>query len=71
MIDETPAPESEPTPTAPPPPYRHTLPSDLSQADAHVVANLVGTFLRRYGPLLGFLSLVLVIVIKLVNRRRR
>ena len=36
-----------------------------------MVANVVGTLLRRYGPLLGFLSLAVVIVIKLVNRRRR
>jgi uncharacterized protein len=68
---ETPEPEPAPTPTAPPPPYRYTPPSDLSQADAHVVANVVGTLLRRYGPLLGFLSLLVVIVIRLINRRRR
>ena len=63
--------EPTPPPDAPPPPYRYSPPSDLSQADAHVVANVVGTLLRRYGPLLGFLSLAVVIVIKLVNRRRR
>jgi uncharacterized protein len=58
-------------PTAPPPPWRYTPPSDLSQPAASVVANVVTTLLRRYGPLLGFLSLVIVIVIRLVNRRRR
>jgi uncharacterized protein len=70
-VDETPAAEPPSTPGAPPPPYRYTPPSDLSQPDSHVVVNVVSTLLRRYGPLLGFLSLVVVIVIKLVNRRRR
>ena len=69
------APESEPqpapTPTAPPLSYRYTPPSDVSRADAHVVANVVSTVLRRYGALLGLLSLLVVIVIKLLNRRRR
>ena len=39
------APETEPAPAtpAPPRPYRYTPPSDLSQADAHVVANVVTT----------------------------
>jgi hypothetical protein len=58
-------------PTAPPPPWRYTPPSDLSQPAVSVVANVVSTLLRRYGPLLGLLSLVAVIVIRLVNRRRR
>ena len=67
------APETEPAPVspAPPRPFRYTPPSDLSQADAHVVADVVTTLLRRYGPLLGFLSLFVVIVVKLINRRRR
>ena len=63
--------EPQPAPTAPPPPWRYTPPSDLSQPAASVVANVVSTLLRRYGPLLGLLSLVVVIVIKLINRRRR
>jgi len=63
--------EPAPVPTAPPPPWRYTPPSDLSQPAVSVVANVVSTLLRRYGPLLGFLSLVVVIVIRLINRRRR
>jgi carbon monoxide dehydrogenase subunit G len=63
--------EPAPVPTAPPPPWRYTPPSDLSQPAVSVVANVVSTLLRRYGPLLGLLSLVAVIVIRLVNRRRR
>jgi uncharacterized protein len=58
-------------PTAPPPPWRYSPPSDLSQPAASVLANVVSTVLRRYGPLLGFLSLMVLIVIKLINRRRR
>ena len=65
------APETAAVPPAAPRPFRYTPPSDLSQADAHVVANVVTTLLRRYGPLLGFLSLFVVIVVKLINRRRR
>jgi carbon monoxide dehydrogenase subunit G len=71
LVDEVFEREPAPTPTAPPLSYRYTPPSDLSQADAHVVANVVTTLLRRYGPLLGILSLVVVIVIQIVNRRRR
>jgi uncharacterized protein len=52
-------PEPEPTVTGAPPPDR-----------AGVVANVAST-LRRYAPLLGFLSLALVIVIKIISRRRR
>jgi carbon monoxide dehydrogenase subunit G len=63
--------EPAPVPTAPPPPWRYTPPSDLSQPAVSVVANVVSTLLRRYGPVLGLLSLVAVIVIRLVNRRRR
>jgi carbon monoxide dehydrogenase subunit G len=63
--------EPTPTPTAPPPPWRYSRPSDLSQPAGSAVANVVTTVLRRYGPLLGLLSLVLVIVIRLINRRRR
>lgn len=63
--------EPAPVPTAPPPPWRYTPPSDLSQPAVSVVANVVSTLLRRYGPLLGLLSLVAVIVIRLVSRRRR
>ena len=51
--------------------YRYRPPSDLSEPDSNVVLNVVSTLLRRYGPLLGFLSLAAVIVIKLINRRRR
>jgi carbon monoxide dehydrogenase subunit G len=70
-VDEAPGQEPAPAPTTPPGPYRYTPPGDLSQAHDHVVANVVSTLLRRYGPLLGFLSLLVVIVIKLINRRRR
>jgi carbon monoxide dehydrogenase subunit G len=70
-VDEMPEPEPAPTPTAPPRPYRYSPPSDLAQADSHVVANVMSTLLLRYGPLLGFLSLLVVIVVKLINRRRR
>ena len=69
---ERPEPEPVWTATAPPkrtapaPSSRFHPPSGLSQPDA----NVVSTLLRRYAPLLGFLSL-LVVVIKLINRRRR
>jgi carbon monoxide dehydrogenase subunit G len=69
--DQAPESERAPVPPASPRPYRYIPPSDLSQADAHVVVNVVTTLLRRYGPLLGFLSLFVVIVVKLINRRRR
>ena len=73
------SPEPAPAPTIPGPPrpagstpsYRYHPPSDLSEPDAHVVINVVTTLLRRYGPLLGVLSLLVVIVIKLINRWRR
>ncbi|HZA74109.1 MAG TPA: SRPBCC family protein [Propionibacteriaceae bacterium] len=71
LADEVSEPEPAPPPTAPPLSYRYTPPSDLSRADAHVVSNVVTNLLRRYGPLLGLLSLVVVIVIQIINRRRR
>lgn len=71
LVDQTSVAAPASATTAPPRPYRYTPPSDLSQADSHVVVNVVSTLLRRYGPLLGLLSLVVVVVIKLINRRRR
>lgn len=69
-VGDEPEPEPARAPIDPARPYQYPPPSNRSQADTHVVANVVTTGLRRYGPLLGFLSLVVVIVIKLVNRRR-
>lgn len=56
--------------TAVPPPFRHTPASDLSSTNGHAVANVVGTLLRRYGPLLGLLALLVVVVVRVVQRRR-
>jgi carbon monoxide dehydrogenase subunit G len=68
-------PVSKPAPvrarTAPPRPFRYTPPSNVAQPDLHVTRDVVSTLLRRYGPLLGFLSLGAVLTVKLVNRFRR
>jgi len=76
-VDEAPAPEPVPASTAPPrftapgPSYRDNPPSHLSEPDTNVVVNVVSTLLRRYGALLGFLSLLAVVVVRLINRLRR
>lgn len=76
-VQELPEPELAATSSAPPkvtaasPSFSYRPPSDLSEPDSNVVVNVVSTLLRRYGPLLGFLSLLVVIVVKLINRWRR
>ena len=75
--EERPKPEPTPTATAPPrptalaPSSRYHPSRDRSRTDGNAVSNVVATLLRRYGPLLGVLSLLVVVVIKLINRRRR
>jgi len=66
-------PSVAPAAAAPQPsgPYRYTPPQDTSQPDAKVVATIAGTMIKRYGPALGVVSLVVVIAVKIISRLRR
>lgn len=66
-------PEPAPGPAAAPaaPPQRSGSSSSVAQPRAHAVADVVSVVLTRYGPLLGLVALVVVIVAALGRRRHR
>jgi len=51
--------------------YRYTPPQDTSQPDVKVVATVASVMIKRYGPALGVVSLVVVIAVKIISRLRR
>jgi carbon monoxide dehydrogenase subunit G len=51
--------------------YRYTPPQDTSQPDVKVVATVASVMIKRYGPALGVVSLVVVIAVKVISRLRR
>ncbi len=56
---------------APPAPPRRSGSSTITQSRRQALANAVSPVLTRYGPLLGLVALVAVVVAQLVRRRRR
>jgi hypothetical protein len=52
-------------------PYRYTPPKDTSQPDVKVVATVGSVMIKRYGPALGVLSLVVVVAVKIISWLRR
>lgn len=53
------------------PPDWYASPRNVAEPRAHAVADVLSTVLTRYGPLLGLVALVTVIIVTLVRRRRR
>ena len=52
-------------------PYRYTPPQNTAQPDVKVAASIASMIIKRYGPALGVLSLVVVIAVKIISRLRR
>jgi hypothetical protein len=67
-----PVPEAAPATAAPPAseaPRYTTPPSDTGQSELNLFSTVVPVVLKRYGPALAIVGLLLFIVIKIIRRK--
>lgn len=51
--------------------YHYTPPQDTSQPDVKVVATVASVMIKRFGPALGVVSLLVIIAVRIISRLRR